>query len=330
MKTFFWVRFWCLLFTFGTIPTNVFAIQMVESSPNAQKVYTGIYLMNVYDININEHSFYADFYLWFKWKGERDPTAFEFVNVIEKWSLTQTPFEDSIKVLSNGYNYAGMRVEGRFYCPFQLQRFPLDKHALRIAIENTKYPYDSLVYLPDSAAFTLHDGFALPGWNIEQIAGNAQKNTYRSDFGDADEGIGTYSNFAFELHIARPLSYFWFKLFLPLLVVVISALGAMLVFPSYIDARISLPIGALLTAVFLQQAYSDALPETGGMVLIDKIYVLSYVVITMILFKIIVSGNAVKVFKKSLDMKALLRRDYWLAFVFALCYAVGIAVLLLC
>ncbi|HNE30394.1 MAG TPA: hypothetical protein PLW66_14560, partial [Saprospiraceae bacterium] len=52
----------------------------------AQQVRVGMYLMNLYDLNMDEHSFYADFYIWFKWKGPIDPTNFEFVNSIEKWS----------------------------------------------------------------------------------------------------------------------------------------------------------------------------------------------------------------------------------------------------
>jgi len=58
--------------------------------------------MNLYDINISDHSFYADFYVWFKWKGNRDPTKIEFVNAIEKWGMTQTTFYDSTKILANG------------------------------------------------------------------------------------------------------------------------------------------------------------------------------------------------------------------------------------
>ncbi|HRI58550.1 MAG TPA: hypothetical protein PK228_02470, partial [Saprospiraceae bacterium] len=38
-----------------------------------QQVRVGVYLMNLYDLNMDEHSFYADFYVWFKWKGKIDP-----------------------------------------------------------------------------------------------------------------------------------------------------------------------------------------------------------------------------------------------------------------
>ena len=65
-----------------------------------QQVRTGMYLMNLYDLNMDEHSFYADFYIWFKWRGPRDPTKIEFVNAIEKWSMDNASFDgDSTPVL---------------------------------------------------------------------------------------------------------------------------------------------------------------------------------------------------------------------------------------
>lgn len=315
---------------------------------NAQLVYTGIYLMNVYDINISDHSFYADFYVWFKWKGNRDPTKIEFVNAIEKWGMTQTPFYDSTKTLANGYQYNGMRVEGRFHQPFDMANFPLDKHALSIAIEHAEYPYDSLVYLPDTAGkaasilhqtndannshkqqSALHPKFQLPGWDINALRYVSQKNTYNTNFGDTDVAKTIYSNFTFTLDIARPLNYFWFKLLLPLLIVLIASLGGLLIFPTYVEARLSLPIGGLLTAVFLQQAYTDALPDVAYMVLMDKIYVLSYCLITLVLLQLIWNGNLYKTHKDTIDVAKLSHREHIVATIYALGFSIGLVALIL-
>jgi hypothetical protein len=143
MRQFFFISALIGLFIGGVPSFSAFG----NNEP--QKVYTGIYLMNVYDLDVNEYSFYADFYLWFKWKGERDPTNIEFVNSIEKWGFTQTMFHDTALVLPDGYSYNGMRVEGRFYYSFALSRFPLDRHSLDIRLENIIYPIDSLVYVPE-------------------------------------------------------------------------------------------------------------------------------------------------------------------------------------
>lgn len=55
-----------------------------EISHQAQQVRTGIYAVNVYDLDIANHTYYIDFYLWLQWRGELDPIAdLEFANGVE-------------------------------------------------------------------------------------------------------------------------------------------------------------------------------------------------------------------------------------------------------
>lgn len=258
-----------------------------------QQVRTGIYVMNLYGLNMDEHSFYADFYIWFKWKGRLDPTNIEFVNSIEKWSMDKAGFDgDSTPVtLKDGTKYKIMRIEGRFFHAFSLNRFPLDRHALDIQVESPEYPADSLVYLPDTAATGVRHTLNLVGWEQQNYRMESKAHDYGTDFGNPQENARRYSNLTFTVTLARPFSYFLLKMLLPLIIVLLVSLGALLLHPSHIDTRSSLPIGALLTAVFLQQSYSDALPDTGYMVLMDKIYLLSYALISLILLQVIRAGN---------------------------------------
>ena len=115
------------------------AFHVAEAKP--LQVRTGIYLANLYGLNMEEHSFYADFYIWFKWRGDIDPTHIEFVNAIEKWSMNNATFDgDSTPVvLKDGTNYKIYRIEARFFHPFSLNRFPLDQHQLDIQIENPEF-----------------------------------------------------------------------------------------------------------------------------------------------------------------------------------------------
>lgn len=96
---------------------------------------------------------------------------------------------------------------------------------------------------------------------------------------------------------------------LPLIVVLITSLGATFIFPGYIDARIYMPIGGLLTAVFLQQSYSDALPDVGYLVLMDKIYVLSYIIIILNIIQAIITANWVSTESED-DIKRVNKFDY--------------------
>ncbi|GJM35873.1 MAG: hypothetical protein DHS20C18_48740 [Saprospiraceae bacterium] len=39
-------------------------------------------------MNVKDYAFYVDFYVWFCWKGDRDPIGIELVNGVEKWGVT--------------------------------------------------------------------------------------------------------------------------------------------------------------------------------------------------------------------------------------------------
>ncbi|MBK8563839.1 MAG: hypothetical protein IPN76_10990 [Saprospiraceae bacterium] len=310
----------------------VVLLPLMAEAAEPQKVYTGVYLMNLYDLNLDEHSFYGDFYIWFKWRGEIDPTGIEFVNMVEKWGMSQEAFEDTIITLEGGWNYQGYRVEGRFFHPFELERFPLDEHQLEIQIEHPDYPADALVFVKDttSASVYFRPEMKLAGWDIMGSELASRMHNYGTDFGNPDYPATNFSNFNFRFTITRPVSYFILKLLLPLSIVILAALGALLFFPSYVDARISLPVGSLLTAVFLQQSYSDALPDVGYMVLMDKIYLLAYALIAAVMFQLILTGNKLRLFKKKeIDLNRVKRKEHKMAAIFLGIYFLGILAMVL-
>ncbi|MCB0531079.1 MAG: hypothetical protein H6574_15390 [Lewinellaceae bacterium] len=294
-----------------------------------QEARVGIYLMNLYDLNMDEHSFYADFYIWFKWKGEIDPTEIEFVNQVEKWSLTSAPSGDgSDSLLSDSTNYRIFRVEGRFFHSFMLSHFPLDQHDLTIQIENPEYDANELVYLPDTAGAAIRHTLQLVGWEMQGSSLQPLENDYRTNFGNPDENACIYNQLVYTIRLARPITYFLLKMMLPLAVVMLISIGALILHPEYIDMRASLPIGGLLTAVFLQQTYSDALPDTGYMVLMDKIYLLAYALISLVLLRVIRSGNRLME-PGTVPVEKIIRRDRRLALVFLLGFFLGVLILCL-
>jgi len=296
----------------------------VQAQP--QQVKTGVYLMNLYDLNMDEHSFYADFYIWFKWKGRIDPTNIEFVNAIEKWSMDKATFDgDSTPVsLKTGEKYKMFRIEGRFFHSFSLNRFPLDQHQLDIQIENPEFPADSLLYVADTLGAQIRNTLNLVGWDSKGSEILTKVHDYGSNFGNPEENAQRYSNLSYQINLARPLSYFLLKMLLPLFIVMLVSIGGLLLHPTHIDSRSSLPIGGLLTAVFLQQSYSGALPDTGYMVLMDKIYLLAYIPISVVLLQIIRAGN---ITAKDKPVKAVIRMEKRLAQALLAIFVIGVLIL---
>jgi hypothetical protein len=312
-------------------PTLYGQTTKANTKPSPLEVRTGVYLLNLYDLNMDDHSFYADFYVWHKWKGaDFDPTAIELVNAVEKWGLTQTAYDnEQIDTLQDGTCYKIVRIESRFFHSFRLEDFPMDEHVLDVQIENPEYGSDQLVFVPDTGAFVgIRSNLVIDGWKMHNPQLVPQAHDYGTNFGHPEENARTFSKINFTVNLKRPASYFWLKMMLPLLVVMLVGIGALLLHPQYIDTRAQLPIGALLTAVFLQQSYTNALPDTGYMVLMDKIYMLAYIIISGVLLLVIMAGNAVVKANEDV-LKKIDWREGWQSGVLVLLFALGVLLLML-
>ncbi len=276
----------------------VLAVLLVASGPAVSaeeepiEVHVGAYAMTIQELDQQNSSFYADFYLWFRWEGkDLDPSAtMEFVNNLERWGLTQTPVYEEPKLLESGEYTQQYHVQGKFFSALQLGDYPLDSHRLSIEMEDSQGTADKLVYLPDTEQSGRDSGLKIPGWAITGDDIVVSTHTYTTKFGEAEGEQDTYSRASFGIEIERPKNFFVWKLMLPLLIVVLIALSILVVHPSMIEVRLGAPATALLALVFLQQAYTGTLPETGNLVLLDKIYVLSYgLVVALMLVTILTS-----------------------------------------
>jgi hypothetical protein len=272
------------------------SFQPLKTIPaTAQQVKTGFYPINVYQLDLSSNTYYVDTYIWFNWKGKIDPIAnLELSNAVEEWGMNQQPGYPEPQKQPDGSLYQIIRVEGRFFQPFELDKYPLDQQRLAILLENSIYTSKDLVYVVDTQDSGYADTLAIQGWEITGWKAENLLRAYQSRFGDKTTTLDPYSIARYELLIARPISYFVWKLLLPLVIVMAASWGALLLNPRYIDMRIEIPVTALLTTVFLQQSYSFALPEVGYLVLLDKIYALAYLLIISALMEAIITADWVK------------------------------------
>ena len=261
---------------------------------SAQVVKVGVYAQSIYDLDLSSNTFYADAYVWLRWKGEIDPSAtLEFTNMVEEWGKLQEPLNPTPKTLPDGSKYQIFRVEGRFVQPFTLAEYPLDHHTLSLEIEDTVHGLDQLAFVIDREPSGVSENFQIPGWQMAGWMAETFKHSYGTNFGEAGQA-SDYSVALFQIVVRRPASFFVTKLFLPLLIVVIAALVALFVHPRAIDARLALPLGSLLSAVFLQKSYTDTLPDLGYLILMDWIYLLSYPLILVVLIRAVWSCLALQ------------------------------------
>jgi hypothetical protein len=260
-------------------------------------VTVGFYPINVYGVDPTSSTFSYDGYVWLKWSGKLDPSeTLEFTNAVNKSSISKVMLYDKPQVMPDGSKYQIMRIESQFFKPFLMSRFPLDRHGLSIDVEDSLRGADLLTLKIDNVDTKLNSSIVIAGWTLDRWRSQSLVNDYASNFGDASVSgqASRFSKLSFIIDVERPSSYFIWKLLLPLFVVLCGAWIALLLNPMLTETRAALPASALLTTVFLQQSYNGALPDTGGLVLLDKIYVVAYVLIVITLARIIVNSRAVE------------------------------------
>ena len=98
---------------------------LAEPPPaSAQIVEVGFFPVAVHSIDESTSTSKIDFYMWMRWKGERDPTKHvTFMNSVNKWGMTKTILYESPVTLDDGTKYQFMRVEGTFQETFSLATF---------------------------------------------------------------------------------------------------------------------------------------------------------------------------------------------------------------
>ena len=204
-------------------------------------------------------------------------------------NLTEAP-----QVLAHGEKLQAMRVQGRFFEPFDLANYPLDTQELNIYIEDSVNDENVIVYQADNKASGYDASFKVPGWNLQSLGAATLVHNYNSNFGDPSAESAGYSALKFTLNIERFQNLFWWKLLLPLLLVLITNWLALLLSPRFAEIRTAMPATALLTTVFLQQSSLDAIPQVSSLVLMDYIYVLAYVMIVVTFAQIVWDNHRLK------------------------------------
>ena len=304
--------------------------ELKQIPKTANIVTVGFFPVNVYGVDYTTSTFTFDGYIWFRWKGEIDPTkTAELLNAVDKSSISKEMLFETPQVMPDGSKYQIMRIESEFFKPFSLEDFPLDKHELSITIEDSLQGVDQLVYQIDEKDTSFSSSLSIAGWKLNGWSSKLLLNDYGSTFGDRSVAQASkFAQLSFSLNISRPESYFFWKLLLPLAIVLCGAWIALLLNPVLTETRAALPASALLTTVFLQQSYTTSLPETGGLVLIDKIYVIAYVLIVSTLARVILKSRKVEQMTEA-EIQHLRKLDLGAFFIQVIIFIVGVLTIVL-
>ena len=251
-------------------------------------VKVGTYIQDLSNVDLKSGTFRADFYLWFVWQGEGDPSqTYEFTNAIRgELSAVPTGVDEEGKPkpdeLEDGRKIQIFHVQGRFTEAFDVEEYPLDDQDLVISIEDAYSDNSSLVYEIDPGTAQRPD-LTIIGWTPQRMRNTVSPHKYVTTFGYPGEESSVFSRATFSVPVKRPGAARIIQVVFPLAVIIMVALMSLIIDPPSLEATLFLAPPALIAAVALHFTTTTGLPSEGRVLLVDKIYLLSYLIILMVI-----------------------------------------------
>ncbi len=309
----------------------LFAVSMTFSQERPVGVVVGVYVNDVQTLNLREHSYAMDLYIWFRWNGlDFDPAeTIEMTNPNELWGHVSAPQYEAPFELPTGEMYQVLRVQGRFSHKFFFNNYPYDRQTLVAEFEDSIHEVNRLRFTADQNPVSLHPNLTLPGFRIGQPRLVVEDFQYPTSFGDTRQTTpDSYSRVRIEIPIHRPLVTSTLKMLLPVLCVVFGASLMLRLRVTLIDARLGIGITALLTVVAIQLAANDTMPNVDYLVLMDKIHLAAYAYVLMGLGVVLATVRQVD--RLAIEAAQRLQtRAYWLTtsvFLLVLCAIITTAI----
>jgi hypothetical protein len=255
------------------------------------RVEVGTYINQILALDLKGNQFSADFYIWFRWKGDVKPfDTFDLANgrITSRTGIVK-------KDLDGGVHYASARILATITKFWDLRRYPLDDHQLTIVIEDNENEDNLLVYVPDKANSSASPTVEVPGWHVAGTSVSVTSHKYATNYGDTSVPTGnasSYSSFVSAVNIARPghVGRF-FKVFFTLFIATIISWLAFWIRAKETGPRISLCVGSVFAAAAATFAINNMLPDTNATTMSDRLIVVSLSCIFAATLQTIVAVN---------------------------------------
>jgi len=264
-------------------------------------VYTGIRMNEITDVDVDKaHVFTADFYIWFRYQGDIDVGAIDFLN-----SVTPITLGDPVSSSTdNGINYKLYRVRSQFHTTFNLQNYPFDRQQLAIEFRHRTLTREKLIYVNDTLGMDhiTHgsdlltrinsDGVfsSVTDWNPSNPMIFIDVHSDKASFGNpvllGSQQSVENSTFNMQLDIDRNYPRFMLKNLLPLFCLVALAYVSLFLPGFKFESVISVMTGSVLSIVFFHVNLSNRL-NVGYNVALDYVFYATYLLFILELITVV-------------------------------------------
>lgn len=259
-------------------------------------VIVGTYVKGIRDLDFKENRYVADFFIWFRWKDSPDLQNYKPLESFElqNGTVSSDGKTSVVEKEVNGEHYASARIVATINEPWDLVKFPFDRHRIKISIEDSSLPAEALVFVADQPNSKLGDELSVAGWVASHFDTAVTTMTYRSNYGDptlSSDASSSFSRFTFGLDLDRQTFGSALKLLSTVLLATAVAFVAFMVKPSDLDARFGMGVGSLFAVAASAFVAAGSVPDSGVMTLADHMHM---VALAFIFVSLLISAIALK------------------------------------
>jgi hypothetical protein len=254
---------------FKKLVVSIFTLCTLSASSQQDSINCFIEVQDIWDLNQNNSTVKADFYLTFDYENELN----KYFNLLNGSIISIDTIIDN-----KASNYLTLRILAELRTNFDFSHHPLDKQTIQIKIEPFQY-YENLIYYsyPDQNIFV--DTINLMGWQANKIFFKSKLSKYLIHEKNGDTTYN-YSTATWDIPIVRENYFFYFlKSYLPSLISILIIYIGFLLPPNQIEPRLNLSVGSLFVMISNFIVAQQILPEVSTITLIEKINIISLVII---------------------------------------------------
>lgn len=244
----------------------------------------GILLLNVGRLDTATGTYTMDLYLTFRCDRPCEPEKFEVANGRIVFQQKQEDFP----------TYKVYRVQAALTIGMDLRRYPFDRHALSLVMEDNVRDITELVYVADTQHSFIEPDLQVAGWQLTPgIAVHVEPHYYEL-FNQS------YSHYVASVEIRRPLLAALVKGLLPAIIMTLCGLMSLLMTPDKFNQRLSLATSSLLGTVIYHLTITSAIPPVAYLTFADRFMIGNYscmlltVATTMLLMRYLDRGDAAR------------------------------------
>jgi len=271
-----------------------------DAHSQADTVKIGAFIHDIYDINLSEKSFSAEFWVWFNYRD----SLLKPLATLEIPNAKETSYSLDFYEIKDGVCWAGKKVHAVIKKDWEISRFPFDEQRMTIELEDSNNDIASLVYVADSINTRYDSSLDISNWELTNFSLRTDTKKYPTTYGDPTlSGESVYPHASLSMTIKRRSWGLFFSLFTGLYVAFFISSLVFFIDPTDVDPRFGLSVGGLFAAVGNKYIVDSILPQSTTFTLVDKLHILTYLFMLICIVSSVISLRIWKNGKQKLSSR---------------------------